>query len=263
MKAVTAMGLRALPAGQVLVNACLNFPVLFLCRPPTTDCWHFGSLITLTQVSREKTTSLNCHYFIPEEADPCGCTCGSVSDSSFPRSEDADVGADGTFLDSALAKRLSCGLCRRVFQCAEELKEHIHEHAFSMLLPLDVLDCSRPGLADGAAAGQLGRFQCSKCPASFTLKSNMDRHEKTVHFHCKKMQCPNCAKLFRDKTDLNRHLLSVHSSERTFVCLCCGKGFGTQKNLSSHLKMCYLGSAHLAGLELLDSVGPSEDPEDA
>ncbi|XP_015502643.1 zinc finger and BTB domain-containing protein 46 isoform X1 [Parus major] len=185
----------------------------------------------------------------------------SDSDSSFPRSEDTDV-ADGAFLDSALAKRLTCGFCRRVFQCAEELKEHIHEHAFSMLLPLDVLDCSRPGLADGIAAGQLGRFQCSKCPASFTLKSNMDRHEKTVHFHCKKMQCPNCAKLFRDKTDLKRHLRSVHSSQRTFVCLCCGKGFGTQKNLSSHVKMCYLSSAHLAGLELLDSVGPSEDPED-
>lgn len=227
------------------------------------DCWHFGSWRTLTQVSREKNTLLNCCYFLREEADPCVRIRGSVSDASFPRSEDTDVAADGTFLDSALAKRLTCGFCRRVFQCAEELKEHIHEHAFSMLLPFDVLDCSRPGLADGVPAGQLARFQCSKCPASFTLKSNMDRHEKTIHFHCKKMQCPNCAKLFRDKTDLNRHLLSVHSSERTFVCLCCGKGFGTQKNLSSHVKMCYLGSAHLAGLELLDSVGPGEDPEDA
>lgn len=184
------------------------------------------------------------------------------SDSSLPRSEDTDVAADGTFLDLALPKRLTCAFCRRVFQRAEELKEHIHEHIFSMLFPLDVLNSSWPGLTDGAAAGRLGRFQCSKCPASFTLKSNMDRHQKTIHSHCKKMQCPHCAKLFRDKTDLTRHLLSVHSSERAFVCLCCGKAFGTQKNLSSHLKMCYLGSAHLPGLELLDSVGPREDPED-
>ncbi|XP_039935942.1 zinc finger and BTB domain-containing protein 46 isoform X1 [Hirundo rustica] len=185
------------------------------------------------------------------------------SDSSLPRSEDADVAAAGTLLGSALAERLSCALCRRLFPCAEELQEHLHEHAFSMLLPLDALACPRPGLAHGAAAGQLGRFQCSRCPASFTLKSNMDRHEKTVHFRRKKMRCPNCAKLFRDKTDLNRHLLSVHSGERAFVCLCCGKGFGTQKNLSGHVKMCYLGPARLAGLGLLDSVGPSEDPEDA
>ncbi|XP_063260437.1 zinc finger and BTB domain-containing protein 46 isoform X2 [Prinia subflava] len=157
----------------------------------------------------------------------------SDSESSFP-----DVTTDGTFLDSALAKRLSCGFCRRVFQRAEELQEHIHEHTFSTLLPLDR---SWPGLADGTAAGQLGRFQCSKCPASFTLKSNMDRHEKTIHLHCKKMQCPSCAKLFRDKTDLTQHLLSVHSSERALGCLCCGKGFGTQRSLGGHVKMCYLG----------------------
>uniref|UniRef100_A0A8C5JEK9 C2H2-type domain-containing protein n=1 Tax=Junco hyemalis TaxID=40217 RepID=A0A8C5JEK9_JUNHY len=217
--------------GQLLVNACPNFSVLFLSRLPLTDGWHFGSLITLTQVSREKNAPLNCRYFIPEEADPCVCTRGPVSDSSFPRSEDTDITSDGTFLDSALAKRPTCGFCRRVFQRAEELQEHIHEHAFSMLL-----NCSQPG-----------HFQCSKCPASFTLKSNMERHEKTIHCHCKKMQCPHCAKLFRDKTDLKRHLLSVHSSERALLCLCCGKGFGTQKSLSGHLKMCSLGSAHLAG----------------
>ncbi|PKU28720.1 zinc finger and btb domain-containing protein 46 isoform x1 [Limosa lapponica baueri] len=182
-------------------------------------------------------------------------------DTSFSRSEDTDVAPDGLFLDSALAKRLSCAFCGRVFPCAEELKEHIHEHALSVLLPLDLVGCSRP---EGVPPGQLARFRCSKCPASFTLKSNMDRHEKTIHFNCKKMQCPNCAKLFRDKTDLNRHLMSVHSNERTFGCLFCGKGFGTHKNLANHLKACcYLGSARLGGLELLDSVGQNEDPEEA
>lgn len=57
--------------------------------------------------------------------------------------------------------------------------------------------------------------------------------------------------------------MSVHSNERTFVCLFCGKGFGTQKNLTNHVKACYLGSAQLGGLELLDSVGQNEDLEDA
>lgn len=200
---------------------------------------------------------------MPEDADLYMCMCISISDTSFSRSEDTDVTTDVPFLDSALATRLTCGFCRRVFRRAEELKEHIHEHAFSMLLPFDLLGCSRPGLADSVSPGQLARFQCSKCPASFTLKSNMDRHEKTIHFNCKKMQCPNCAKLFRDKTDLNRHLMSVHSNERTFVCLFCGKGFGTQKNLANHVKACYLGSAQLGGFELLDSVGQNEDPHDA
>ncbi|XP_010189438.1 PREDICTED: transcription factor hamlet-like, partial [Mesitornis unicolor] len=179
----------------------------------------------------------------------------SGSDTSFSPSEDADVAADGLFLDSAPAKRATCGFCRRVFQRAEELKEHVHTHAFSMLFPLDSADCPPPALA---APAQLPRFQCSKCPASFTLKSNMDRHQKTVHFHCKKMRCPNCAKLFRDKTDLNRHLMSVRSSQPTLGCLLCGKGFGTQKNLANHIRVCYLG-----GFGLWGSVGPNEEPQDA
>ncbi|XP_064377723.1 zinc finger and BTB domain-containing protein 46 isoform X3 [Dromaius novaehollandiae] len=186
----------------------------------------------------------------------------SDSDLSFSRSEDMDLTNDGLFLDSALTKRLVCGFCRRVFECADQLKEHVLEHALSVILPFDFADCPRPGLADGVPPGQLARFQCSKCPASFTLKSNMDRHKKTIHFNCKKMQCPNCAKLFRDKTDLNRHLMSVHSSERTFVCLSCGKGFGTQKNLTNHMKVCSPGSAPLGGFELLDSVEQNQDPED-
>lgn len=133
------------------------------------------------------------------------------------------LAAAGLFLGSGAP----CGFCRR------DLGEHIHTCALPTLLPF--------GSALGVAPGPVTRFQCSQCPASFTLKSNMDRHEKTVHFNCKKMRCPNCAKLFRDKTDLKRHLTSVHSNEPAFVCLFCGKGFGTQRNLANHGKVCYLG----------------------
>ena len=162
----------------------------------------------------------------------------SISDVCL-RSEDTDVTHDGLFSDPALPKGLTCGFCRRVFERAEELQEHIHMHiyqheaALSLLLPLDAR--TRPGLLGTVPPS---RFQCAQCPASFTLKSNMDRHEKTIHFNCKKMQCPSCTKLFRDKTDLTWHLVSVHSIERAFVCLLCGKGLGTQKNLARHAKVC-------------------------
>ncbi|XP_031445185.1 zinc finger and BTB domain-containing protein 46 isoform X2 [Phasianus colchicus] len=148
------------------------------------------------------------------------------------RSEDTDVTHDSLFPDPALPKGLTCGFCRRVFERAEELQDHIHGHiyqheaALSLLLPLDAR--TRPGLLGTVPPS---RFQCAQCPASFTLKSNMDRHEKTIHFNCKKMQCP---KPFRDKTDLTQHLVSVHSIERAFVCLLCG--LGTQKNLARHAK---------------------------
>ncbi|KAM9121635.1 zinc finger and BTB domain-containing protein 46 isoform 1-T2 [Pangshura tecta] len=188
----------------------------------------------------------------------------SDTDINISRSEDMDLTNEGLFLDSTLTKRLTCGFCRRVFECTEKLKGHIREHAFPMILPFDLIDCARPvliGLTGHVSQDQLGRFQCSKCTASFTLKSNMDRHEKTIHFNRKKMQCPDCLKLFRDKTDLNRHLMSVHSDERTFVCLFCSKGFGTQKNLTTHMKVCYLGSAQPVG-EVLDSVDQNQEPEE-
>nr|XP_033819180.1 zinc finger and BTB domain-containing protein 46 isoform X2 [Geotrypetes seraphini] len=157
----------------------------------------------------------------------------------------------GTFgkegiLDSCLSKKLVCSFCKKLFDSGEKLQEHIHDHGLSMLLPFHALDYSRHLLTGHMSHGQLGRFQCSKCPASFTLKSNMDRHEKTIHCNGKKMQCSYCHKLFRDKTDLNRHLVSVHSNDRSFLCILCGKGFGTRKNLTTHMKVCYLnlGSNH-------------------
>ena len=82
------------------------------------------------------------------------------------------------------------------------------------------------------------RYLCSQCPASFTLKSNADRHEKTIHFKKKLMQCVYCLKHFRDRTDLHRHLSSVHSKERGHTCPACAKAFSTQKNLATHVKVC-------------------------
>ncbi|XP_014810330.1 PREDICTED: zinc finger and BTB domain-containing protein 46-like [Calidris pugnax] len=161
----------------------------------------------------------------------------SDSDTSFSRSEDTDIHPDGQFLDSALARRLSCAFCGRLFPCTEELKEHIHEHALSMLLPWDLVGCSRP---EGVPPGQLARFHCSKCPASFTLKSNMDRHEKTIHFNFneftvirKKFKCPYCSFSAMHQCILKRHMRS-HTGERPYPCEICGKKFTRREHMKRH-----------------------------
>ncbi|XP_061554097.1 uncharacterized protein zbtb46 isoform X1 [Phycodurus eques] len=148
----------------------------------------------------------------------------------------------------------ACSLCKRLFSSLEYLREHEYRHTLSLMAmsldwPSVPSPFARPGrsrflhfprsLYGSAAAGPSPtRYLCSQCPASFTLKSNADRHEKTIHLKEKLMQCVYCLKHFRDRTDLHRHLSSVHSKERGHVCPACAKSFSTHKNLATHIKVC-------------------------
>ncbi|XP_049607981.1 zinc finger and BTB domain-containing protein 17 isoform X2 [Syngnathus scovelli] len=168
----------------------------------------------------------------------------------------------------------ACSLCKRLFSSLEYLREHEYRHTLSLM----AMSLDWPSVA-----GQFGRpsqsqflhypqslyrpatveptpvrYLCSQCPASFTLKSNADRHEKTIHFKKKLMQCVYCLKHFRDRTDLHRHLSSVHSKERGHVCPACAKSFSTQKNLATHIKVCcQVGS--VPGTVLGGSTSTSRD----
>ncbi|XP_030279063.1 uncharacterized protein zbtb46 isoform X1 [Sparus aurata] len=174
-----------------------------------------------------------------------------------------EVGSGKRFLPEPGAwpsQGFACSLCKRLFSSLDHLREHEYRHTLSLMaLSLDWPGMQgphrqpaqshhqpqsqplhlhhslyRPAVAEPTPA----RYLCSQCPASFTLKSNADRHEKTIHFKKKLMQCVYCLKHFRDRTDLHRHLSSVHSKERGHTCPACAKAFSTQKNLATHVKVC-------------------------
>lgn len=163
----------------------------------------------------------------------------------------------------------ACSLCKRLFSSLEHLREHEYRHTLSLMtLTLDwpsqppplhlPPSLYRPALAEPAQA----RYLCSQCPASFTLKSNADRHEKTIHFKKKLMQCVYCLKQFRDRTDLQRHLSSVHSKERGHACPACAKSFSTHKNLATHVKVCcqVIGVGSAPGAMLGGPAGAEMSP---
>ncbi|XP_076851158.1 zinc finger and BTB domain-containing protein 46 isoform X1 [Brachyhypopomus gauderio] len=136
-------------------------------------------------------------------------------------------------------QELACSLCKQLFSSLVQLRRHEYGHTLSLMtLSLGCLEQRRPLAAASFLAPVSARYRCPRCPASFTLKSNADRHEKTIHFKRKLMQCAYCLKHFRDRTDLNRHLSSVHSSERVYACPACTRAFSTQKNLATHAKIC-------------------------
>lgn len=189
----------------------------------------------------------------------------SVSDSAKkkPRTLNKEVGSGKRWPPDAGSwqpQGFACSLCKLLFSSPEHLKEHEYHHTLSMLalslewpavqgshhqpnqlhyLPQSQPLPFHPSLYSPAVTEPApARYQCSQCPASFTLKSNADRHEKTIHFKKKLMQCACCLKHFRDRTDLQRHLSSVHSKERGHACPACAKAFSTQKNLATHIKVC-------------------------
>ncbi|TRY60903.1 hypothetical protein DNTS_035162 [Danionella cerebrum] len=137
-------------------------------------------------------------------------------------------------------QELACSLCKQLFSSLLQLRQHEYSHTLSLMaLSMDCFDYHRPlDTSPSLLNPSPARYHCSQCPASFTLKSNADRHEKTIHLKRKLMQCVYCLKHFRDRTDLNRHLSSVHSSERVYTCHACTRTFSTQKNLATHTKVC-------------------------
>ncbi|XP_034028516.1 histone-lysine N-methyltransferase PRDM16-like [Thalassophryne amazonica] len=233
----------------------------------------------------DNSTGEQCHVERDQMANGC-CGEGLTVSASMPVAGRGKKGLMGGSEESVLpepgawsAQGLACSLCKRLFSSLEHLRDHEYRHTLSLMaLTLDWPNMPgshhrppqahhqlqsqpllfyhqplyRPQVSDSAPL----RYLCSQCPASFTLKSNADRHEKTIHFKKKLMQCTYCLKHFRDRTDLHRHLSSVHSKERDYTCPACSKAFSTQKNLATHFKVCcQLGSVPGAVVELGGGMG--------
>uniref|UniRef100_A0AAV2LX71 C2H2-type domain-containing protein n=1 Tax=Knipowitschia caucasica TaxID=637954 RepID=A0AAV2LX71_KNICA len=225
-------------------------------------------MLCLCLQNNEKCTDLEKESCSALDIDQCLAEMGQMAEGSTGTGtkglEESVGGAPGG--DKALPELdvwpesgVACPLCKRLFFSLEQQREHEYHHTLSLMalcmeLPLPLQptvptqpltqpltqpqtqpsSLYRPALTDAAPT----RYFCNECPASFTLKSNADRHKKTIHMKKKLMQCVYCLKHFRDRTDLHRHLSSVHSREREFTCRSCHKAFSTQKNLATHIKVC-------------------------
>jgi uncharacterized Zn-finger protein len=77
------------------------------------------------------------------------------------------------------------------------------------------------------------RFYCNECDKRFqrvyNLRSHMLKHEATRE----KIHCPQtgCNKSFDRKTDLSRHERSVHLHLREHKCVLCGSFFARKDTL--------------------------------
>ena len=65
---------------------------------------------------------------------------------------------------------------------------------------------------------------CQVCEKSFSSKSGLDKHVKSIH-EGRKFMCVECDKTFSDKRNLRNHMKTVHTGERDYQCEQCSKTF--------------------------------------
>lgn len=86
----------------------------------------------------------------------------------------------------------------------------------------------------GNTASGKKSFLCYVCGVTFTLKSNLVKHQLT---HARERHtCETCGRVFYLNSSLRRHLLR-HNREKLFKCDTCKKVFSKNENLQAHMLM--------------------------
>ena len=159
------------------------------------------------------------------------------------------IGQTATTLVQENAKTFfKCTACYEIFKTETELSEHTLEHIDAELcthcgrvfdstkaLLIHKSHCLKSG--SKLAKEEAGLFNCSQCDRSFSFKSTLVNHKRTVHA-AKCYVCTLCEKSFPTHHDLARHSYT-HSPNKPFRCdkQGCGKGFTCKSSLNKHIRL--------------------------
>ncbi|XP_063697503.1 zinc finger protein 391-like [Culicoides brevitarsis] len=119
------------------------------------------------------------------------------------------VGEVGNNLDD---EGLKCGICNKMFGCAETLEAHEKSH-------------------------RSPRYECDECGKGFSQLRNFKYHV-SVHRGTKEFaaKCPECGKIFNDKGYLSSHM-KIHRNKKEYKCPHCVKSFNQRVAFNMHIRI--------------------------
>mmetsp|Transcript_10201 Transcript_10201/g.31174 ORF Transcript_10201/g.31174 Transcript_10201/m.31174 type:complete len:332 (+) Transcript_10201:117-1112(+) len=82
--------------------------------------------------------------------------------------------------------------------------------------------------------------QCQFCHASFSHRSSLYRHVRTMHQKAYPFRCSICHSAFGEKSNLDKHVQIIHERKRPFVCEECNAAFQQRAHLDGHKKTVHL-----------------------
>eukprot|EP01084_Bolivina_argentea_P049435 90921_1 len=80
------------------------------------------------------------------------------------------------------------------------------------------------------------RFECDVCHKGFYFKSHCKQHYK-IHTGEKPYKCNICCKAFARNHDYKDHY-RIHTGEKPYKCIVCNKSFSSTSNKGKHQKKC-------------------------
>lgn len=123
------------------------------------------------------------------------------------------------------------------------LKNHIrivHENAYRHVCEICAKSFSSKSQLDyhGRSVhgtGKVEKFKCNLCDAMLATKLILNRHRQRMHERTSQ-QCTICGKVLVHEFALRLHIKSTHNSEGpTFPCRVCDKSFKRSRTLKEHM----------------------------
>ena len=134
--------------------------------------------------------------------------------------------------------KISCSECQQPFTL-KTISVHIKAEHFNLIhncLECDKSFLTRTSLKKHVIAAHTTErnFKCTKCPAKFKRRGDLNNHEN-VHSSTPKSICPHCGEKFKHEKSMSYHIKNVH--EESIACFCdqCGFKSKNQHTLKRHM----------------------------